>query len=112
MSEAMQFSDLALSRRLESAEGHACAQFAHTRRRLFPDSGSESRQIAGGCAVFDGIDSPVTQTFGLVIFEDLTAASLDQTEHFFLARGAHVDHEDSPGKRPSGPRKCRDRTSA
>src|ERR1017187_2976483 len=92
----MQFSDLALSRRLERAEGHACAQFADARRRLFPDSGSEWMQFSGAYAVFDGIGSPVTQTFGLGIFEDLTAASLDVIERFFLDRGAQVDHEVSP----------------
>lgn len=92
----MQFSDLALSRRLERAEGHACAQFADARRRLFPDSGSEVMELAGACAVFDGIGSPVTQTFGLGIFEELTAASLDRIERFFLDRGAQVDHEVSP----------------
>src|SRR4051794_20396322 len=92
----MQFSDLALSRRLEGAEGHACAQFAQARRRLFPDSGSEWREYSGAYAVFDGIGSPVTQTFGLGIFEELTAASLDVIERFFLDRGAQVDHEVSP----------------
>jgi GNAT superfamily N-acetyltransferase len=92
----MRFSDLALSRRLERAEGHACAQFAEARRRLFPDSGSEWMECSGAYAVFDGIGSPVTQTFGLGIFEELTAASLDVIERFFLDRGAHVDHEVSP----------------
>jgi hypothetical protein len=92
----MQFSDLALSRRLERAEGHACAEFADARRRLFPDSGSEWIQFSGAYAVFDGIGSPVTQTFGLGIFEELTAASLDVIERFFLDRGAQVDHEVSP----------------
>ena len=92
----MQFSDLALSRRLERAEGHACAQFADARRRLFPDSGSEVMQLSEAYAVFDGIGSPVTQTFGLGIFEELTAVSLDAIERFFLDRGAHVDHEVSP----------------
>ena len=72
----MRFSDLALSRRLERAEGHACAKFAEARRRLFPDSGSERMECSGAYAVFDGIGSPVTQTFGLGIFEELTAASL------------------------------------
>jgi hypothetical protein len=47
----MQFSDLALSRRLKRAEGHACAQFADARRRLFPDSGSEWMQFSGAYAV-------------------------------------------------------------
>jgi GNAT superfamily N-acetyltransferase len=92
----MQFSDLALSRRLERAEGHACAQFADARRRLFPESGSEWMRASGAYAVFDGIGSPVTQTFGLGIFEELTAASLVVIERFFLDRGAQVDHEVSP----------------
>src|SRR5271167_2427451 len=92
----MQFSDLALSRRLERAEGHACAQFAEARRRLFPESGSEWMECSGAYAVFDGIGSPATQSFGLGIFEELTAATLDVIECFFLDRGAQVDHEVSP----------------
>jgi hypothetical protein len=35
-------------------------------------------ECGGAYAVFDGIDSPVTQTFGLGIFEELNAASLDE----------------------------------
>src|SRR5580658_2033937 len=89
-------SDLALSRRLERAEGHACRQFAEARRRLFPNSGSCWMECAGAQVVFDGVDSPVTQTFGLGIFEELTEPSLDTIERFFLDRGAHVDHEVSP----------------
>ena len=92
----MQFSDLALSRRLERAEGHACVQFAEARRRLFPDSGAEWIECAGAYAVFDRIDSPITQTFGLGLFEELSAASLDVIECFFLNRGAQVLHEVSP----------------
>jgi GNAT superfamily N-acetyltransferase len=46
--------------------------------------------------VFDGVDSPVTQSFGLGLFEDLTEASLDQIEYFFFARGASANHEVSP----------------
>src|ERR1700740_90045 len=88
----VQFADLALSRRLERAEGHACAEFAEARRRLFPGSGAEWIECAGAYAVFDGIDSPVTQTFGLGIFEELSAASLDTIERFFADRGARVLH--------------------
>jgi GNAT superfamily N-acetyltransferase len=92
----MLFSDLALARRLERAEGHACRQFAEARRKLFPESGACWMECAGAQVVFDGVDSPVTQTFGLGIFEDLTDAALDTIERFFLDRGAHVDHEVSP----------------
>ncbi|MGV8121577.1 MAG: GNAT family N-acetyltransferase [Candidatus Xenobiia bacterium LiM19] len=92
----MLFSDIELSRRLERAEGYACAKFAEARRRLFPDSGAEWIECAGAFAVFDGVDSPVTQSFGLGIFEELSAASLDMIERFFLDRGAPVLHEVSP----------------
>ena len=92
----MLFSDLALSRRLERAEGHACIRFAEARRRLFPDCGAEWIECAGAYAVFDGVDSPVTQSFGLGIFEELKSSTLDVIERFFLDRGAHVHHEVSP----------------
>jgi GNAT superfamily N-acetyltransferase len=92
----MLFSDLALSRRLERAEGHASAQFAEARRSLFPDSGAEWIECAGAYAVFDGIDSPVTQTFGLGLFEEVSATLLDVIERFFLDRRAQVLHEVSP----------------
>ena len=92
----MQFSDLALSKRLERAEGHACVRYAEARRRLFPDSGAEWMECAGAYAVFDGIESPITQTFGLAIFEELSSAGLDVIERFFLDRGAPVLHEVSP----------------
>lgn len=90
------FSDLALSRRLERAEGRACLQFAEARRRAFPESGAEWMECAGAFVVFDGVGSPVTQTFGLGIFEALTTKALDTIERFFLDRGAAVQHEVSP----------------
>ena len=93
---AMSFSDLALSRRLERAEGTASAQYAEARRRIFPDSGAEWIEVAGAYAVFDGINSPVTQSFGLGIFEDLSPSQLDVIEQFFSDHGAPVFHEVSP----------------
>ena len=92
----MTFSDLALSRRLERAEGHACAQYAGARRRLFPDCGSEWMECSGAFVVYDGGDSPVTQSFGLGLAEPLSAAVLDRVERFFLERGAPVQLEISP----------------
>ena len=92
----MPFADLALAQRLERAEGQACVQFAKARRRLFPESCGECMECAGAYVVFDGVGSPVTQTFGLGLFEELSAASLEEIERFFLDRGAQVDHEVSP----------------
>jgi GNAT superfamily N-acetyltransferase len=90
------FADLALSRRLERSEGYACAQFARSRGRLFPDTRAEWIECAGAYAVFDGVNSPVTQSFGLGIFENLSAASLDAIEQFFFDHGAPALHEVSP----------------
>jgi GNAT superfamily N-acetyltransferase len=92
----MVLADLDLSRRLERAEGQACLEFAESRHRHNPESGSAWMQCAGANVVFDGVDSPVTQTFGLGLFEPLTPASLDQIERFFRDRGAAVVHEVSP----------------
>jgi hypothetical protein len=90
------FADLGLSRRLEGTEGFACRQFAEARRRMFPESGAAWMQCAGAWAVFDTVDSPITQTFGLGVFEELTGEALDTIERFFLDRGAPVFHEVSP----------------
>ena len=53
-------------------------------------------ECAGAYAVFDGVSSPVTQSFGLGLFEPLSPAVLDKMEAFFLDRGAVVVHEVSP----------------
>jgi GNAT superfamily N-acetyltransferase len=92
----MVFADLNLARRLERAEGHACKGFAEARSRLDPETKSTRMECAGAYAVFDGIDSPVTQTFGLGLFEEPSAESMDKIERFFLDRGATVMHEVSP----------------
>jgi GNAT superfamily N-acetyltransferase len=92
----MHFSDLAMSKRLERAEGFACVQQAIARRRQSPESGAEWMECGGAFAAFDGVDSPCTQTFGLGLFEELSQATLDKIESFFLDRGAPVLHEVSP----------------
>jgi GNAT superfamily N-acetyltransferase len=97
----MIFSDLTLARRLEGAEAYACAQFAEARRRLLPECGSTWTKRAGTTLVFDGIDAPTTQSFGLGLFEELTAGDLDEMEEFFKSRGAQVMHEVCPMAGPA-----------
>jgi GNAT superfamily N-acetyltransferase len=92
----MTFADLNLSRRLERAEGRSCLEFAEARGRLHPESGATWMECAGAYAVFDGVNSPVTQSFGLGLFEPLSPTALDKMEAFFLDRGALVVHEVSP----------------
>jgi GNAT superfamily N-acetyltransferase len=52
--------------------------------------------VGGAYAAFDGTDSPITQTFGLGLFEEPSPAALDEIERFFIDRGAPVLHEVSP----------------
>lgn len=95
------FSDLVLSRRLERAEGRSNADFVEARSRLFPDSGAQWIEVAGAYAMFDGVGSPLTQTFGLGVFDPVTPAEMEKLEEFFRQRGAHVHHEVSPMADPS-----------
>ena len=90
------FSDLALSRRLERAEAQGSLEFVEARAKLFPDSGAEWVTIGGAYAMYDGAESPVTQTFGLGMFQALTESEMEQIEAFFQQRGAGVFHEVSP----------------
>src|SRR5262245_52439811 len=90
------FSDLELSRRLERAEAHANAMFVEARARAYPQSGAQWIEVAGAYAMYDGVSSPCTQTFGLGLFEPATSVALEEFETFFKNRGAPVFHEVSP----------------
>lgn len=97
----MIFSDRDLSQKLERTEARANADFVETRVRIDPASGAGWIEVGGAYAMFDGPESPLTQTFGLGIFEDATAEHLDKIEAFFRERGAPVFHEVSPMTDPS-----------
>jgi len=92
----MIFSDRELSRRLERTEARSNVDFVKARAEMFPSSGAEWMEAAGAYAMFDGIESPLTQTFGLGIFDEVTNHDLNEIEAFFKERGAPVLHEVSP----------------
>jgi len=94
--ESFPFSDLDLARRIEKTEALSNADFVEGRAQAFPDSGAEWRQIGGAYAMFDGATSPVTQVFGLGMYQPVTGAQLDEIEEFFRARGAEVFQEVCP----------------
>ena len=93
--------DLSLARRLERTEASANAAFVMARARLQPESGATWTDIAGAYAMFDGVGSPLTQTFGLGLFADAGEAELAALEAFFQQRGAEVNHEISPIAAPA-----------
>lgn len=88
--------DLALARRLEHAEGAACVAFVEARARVSPAHGATWLAVDGARAMFDGIGSPLTQTFGLGLDQPVGELTLAALERFFTDRGAAVDHEVSP----------------
>src|SRR5215510_329252 len=90
------FADVSLSRRLENAEAHGNVLFVEARAKAFPDRSATWIEVAGTYAMFDGIDSPVSQTFGLGISQPISADELETIERFFLDRGTGVFHEVSP----------------
>jgi len=90
------FSDLVMARRLEKAEAQSNVEFVEARAQAFPDSGAQWTEVAGAYAMYDGVASPLTQTFGLGLFAMPTSADMDRLERFFRERGAPVVHEVSP----------------
>jgi hypothetical protein len=90
------FADVGLARRLEGAEGRANVESVSARARLSPERGAAWIEVAGTWAMFDGVDSPLTQTFGLGLFGDVGPDELAAIEGFFTERGAPVYHEVSP----------------
>ena len=59
------FADIDLARRLERTEAQGNIDFVEARQQAFPDRGATWIEVAGTYAMFDGVGSPLTQTFGL-----------------------------------------------
>jgi hypothetical protein len=77
------FGDLLLARRLEAAE-------AANARGCNAQPGSAVLEIAGGCAIFVGAESPLTQAVGIGLNGPVSEAQTDELECFFRSRGASV----------------------
>jgi hypothetical protein len=95
------YSDKAISQRLASVEALSNADFVSSRAKLFPENAAKWINVAGTYAMFDGVDSPLTQTFGLGLFEEITDVELELIEAFFHQHNAPVFHEVSPMADPS-----------
>ena len=79
--------DLALARRLERAEASANVAFVEARAAVDTTVGATWTAIAGAYAMFDGVGSPLTQAFGVGLFEPFLDAEFTQLEAFFAERG-------------------------
>lgn len=88
--------DLALSRRLERTEASANAAFVEARAAMSPGVGAAWRDVGGAYAMFDGVGSPLTQSFGVALFSPAAHQQLQAIETFLEEKGAEVFHEVSP----------------
>ena len=84
----MRFLDLALGRRLEMASAMSGKKCAEGAQRLHPELNAAAEEIAGGIAVYAGVDSPVTQALGVGLHGNVDDPELDRLENFFRSRGA------------------------
>jgi hypothetical protein len=94
-------SDSALARRIEAADAAVGVTSAEIHARLHPGEGAVAEQIAGGVAVFVGLDSPLTQAIGSGMRGSVSAADVDRLERFFTSRGTGVHIELCPLADPS-----------
>ena len=88
--------DLALARQLERTEATISAGFVEVHARSTPERRTTWHDFTGTWAMFDGVGSPMTQTFGLGLDGPVTASLLGDLERFFADRGADTDHEVCP----------------
>jgi hypothetical protein len=80
--------DIHLARRLEAAEAVNAASCAR--------SGGAVIYVAGGCAVFAGDRSPLSQAVGLGLNGPVPEPDVDRIEEFFRSRGAPVSVDFCP----------------
>ena len=76
----MVFADALLAQRIEAAE-------AANARGCSP-RGASVLEVAGGCAIFTGADSPLTQAVGIGLNGAVSEAEIGALETFFRSRGA------------------------
>jgi GNAT superfamily N-acetyltransferase len=97
----MHFADLALARRLETTDALAGVEFARSWSQQNNFEGDVFLPVAGGHAGFGGVDSPLTQVFGLGLNGPVTEADMEAMEGFYRAHQAPINIETCPLADPS-----------
>lgn len=87
--------DLELARRLERTEGMVGCSYTGPHNEV-ADVGAAWIDHGGCLAIFDGVGSPLSQTFGLGLTTPARGPELATIEAWFAERGADTAHEVSP----------------
>jgi GNAT superfamily N-acetyltransferase len=92
------FIDHTLTHRLEMAD---TSNARRSGQSLVKERDACTEDIAGGCAVFAGVGSPITQAIGLGMNGPVTDDDMTRLEQFFESRGARVEVECCPFSHPT-----------
>jgi GNAT superfamily N-acetyltransferase len=90
------FADIELARRLEMTDALAGVEFARAWAKVKSFAGEVFVSVAGGYGGFGGVDSPLTQAFGLGLNGPLTDSDMARMEDFYQSHGAPVNVETCP----------------
>ena len=97
----MFFADLGLARRLEMTDALAGVEFARAWASLNSFTGDVFLPVAGGHASFGGVESPLTQAFGLGLSGPVTEADMTAMEEFYQSHSSPINIETCPLADPS-----------
>lgn len=81
------FGTLPMARRLEGAEAESAVACVAALRRFRPEVGAKFQRLAGGMAVFTGVDSPITQAVGIGLDGPVNETQIKKLEDFYFERG-------------------------
>jgi hypothetical protein len=82
-----------LAKRVESAQAQNQLHFAKAHQSSVAHSPYTALELGSGAALFAGVDSPLTQSFGLGLDGEVSENIVETLEEFFCSRGAAVNIE-------------------
>jgi GNAT superfamily N-acetyltransferase len=85
-----------LARRLEAAHAWRGVEYARAQAILRPDWGAAVCAVAGGFALYVGLDSPVNWVIGLGLQGPVSAKDWERIEEFYQERGTSPRYELCP----------------
>jgi hypothetical protein len=87
------FSDNTLAKRIESAQAQNQMDYAQAHQDIQLNSPYSALRLGSGAALFAGIESPLTQSFGLGFSDEIHESNIEILEDFFFSRSAAANIE-------------------
>jgi GNAT superfamily N-acetyltransferase len=97
----MEFVSHDVARRVEGVDAVIDRDYALRYAKDIGITGEPAIEIAGGWASFAGIDSPLTQAFGIGMSGVVTESEMERLEEFYSSRASRVNLEVCPYVDPS-----------